>query len=111
MLKVWADVAWSDYCKFFEQNQKKQIKMVHELIKDIERNGEDKGRGQPEPLKYELTGYWSRRIDLANRLVYTDTVPRKPPSWSTEATTSGACSTLSTPTARKSPTATTTADR
>lgn len=44
--------------------------MVHELIRDIERNGEDKGRGQPEPLKYELTGYWSRRIDLANRLVY-----------------------------------------
>ena len=46
------------------------IKMVHELIKDIERNGVDKGRGQPEPLKYELTGYLSRRIDLANRLVY-----------------------------------------
>ena len=44
--------------------------MVHDLIKDIERNGVDKGRGQPEPLKYELTGYWSRRIDLANRLVY-----------------------------------------
>ena len=44
--------------------------MVHELIKDIERNGEDKGRGQPEPLKHELSGYWSRRIDLANRLVY-----------------------------------------
>ena len=46
------------------------IKMVHELIKDIERNGVDKGRGQPEPLKYELTGYLSRRIDLANRLIY-----------------------------------------
>ena len=44
MLKVWADVAWSDYCKFFEENQKKQIKMIHELITDIERNGEDKGR-------------------------------------------------------------------
>ena len=70
MLKIWADVAWDDYCKFFELNQKKQIKMVHELIRDIEHNGEDKGRGQPEPLKYELTGYWSRRIDLANRLVY-----------------------------------------
>ena len=70
MLKVWADVAWSDYCKFFEENKKKQIKMIHELITDIDRNGEDKGRGQPEPLKYELTGYWSRRIDLANRLVY-----------------------------------------
>lgn len=70
MIKVWADVAWNDYCQFFELNQKKQVKMVHELIKDIERNGVDKGRGQPEPLKHELAGYWSRRIDLANRLVY-----------------------------------------
>lgn len=70
MIKVWADVAWNDYCQFFELNQKEQVKMVHELIKDIERNGVDKGRGQPEPLKHELAGYWSRRIDLANRLVY-----------------------------------------
>ena len=44
--------------------------MVHILIRDIERNGVDKGRGQPEPLKYELSDYWSRRIDLENRLVY-----------------------------------------
>ena len=70
MVKIWADAAWNYYCQFFDLNQKKQVKMVHDLIKDIERNGADKGRGQPEPLKYELTGYWSRRIDLANRLVY-----------------------------------------
>ncbi|MBR0099663.1 MAG: Txe/YoeB family addiction module toxin, partial [Treponema sp.] len=70
MLKVWADVAWDDYCKFFELNQKRLIKMVHDLINDIERNGQDKGRGQPEPLKHELSSYWSRRIDSANRLVY-----------------------------------------
>lgn len=70
MIKIWADIAWDGYRQFFELNQKKLIKMVHELIKDIERNGVDKGRGQPEPLKYELAGYWSRRIDLANRLVY-----------------------------------------
>ena len=70
MLKVWADVAWDDYCKFFELNQKKLINMIHDLIKDIERNGQDKGRGQPEPLKHELSSYWSRRIDSANRLVY-----------------------------------------
>lgn len=70
MVKIWADVAWDGYCKFFELHQQKQIKMTHELIKDIERNGYDKGRGQPEPLKHELTGYWSRRIDSENRLVY-----------------------------------------
>ena len=55
MIKVWADVAWNDYCNFFELHQQKLIKMVHELIKDIERNGVDKGRGQPEQLKYELS--------------------------------------------------------
>lgn len=65
MIKVWAD-----YCKFFELHQQKLIKMLYELIKDIERNGADKGRGQPESLKYELSGYYSRRIDSANRLVY-----------------------------------------
>lgn len=70
MVKVWSDLAWSDYCKFFELHQQKLIKMVHELLKDIERNGESKGRGQPEPLKHELVGYWSRRIDSENRLVY-----------------------------------------
>ena len=70
MVKVWADVAWNDYCKLFELHQQKLIKMVHELIKDIERNGVDKGRGQPEPLKHELSGYWSRRIDSESRLVY-----------------------------------------
>ena len=70
MIKIWSDIAWDDYCKFFELHQQKLIKMVHELIKDIERNGEDKGRGQPEPLKHELSEYWSRRIAPANRLVY-----------------------------------------
>ena len=63
MIKIWSDLAWTDYCSFFEKHQKS-------LIKDIERNGVDKGKGQPEPLKHELSGYWSRRIDLANRLVY-----------------------------------------
>lgn len=49
-----------DIAIFFELHQQKQIKMVHILIRDIERNGVDKGRGQPEPLKYELSDYWSR---------------------------------------------------
>lgn len=70
MIINWSDDAWNDYNKLFELHQNKLIKIVHDLIKDIERNGEDKGRGQPEPLKYNLSGYWSRRIDSANRLVY-----------------------------------------
>lgn len=70
MIKIWADIAWTDYCNFFDLHQLKTIKMIHELLKDIERNGFDKGRGQPESLKHELSGYWSRRIDLENRLVY-----------------------------------------
>lgn len=70
MVKVWSDIAWKDYCELFDKHQQKLIKSIHDLIKDIERNGIDKGKGQPEPLKHELSGYWSRRIDTANRLVY-----------------------------------------
>ena len=70
MIKIWSDIAWNGYCQFFEKNQKNLIKSTHDLIKDIERNGTDKGKGQPESLKHELSGYWSRRIDKENRLVY-----------------------------------------
>lgn len=55
---------------FFQQASKSLIKSTHDLIKDIERNGVDKGKGQPEQLKHELSGYYSRRIDQKNRLVY-----------------------------------------
>ncbi len=70
MLKIWSDLAWKDYCDFFDSHQYKLIKSVHDLLKDIERNGVDKGKGQPERLKHGFSDYWSRRIDLANRLVY-----------------------------------------
>lgn len=49
---------------------RKTLKKINELLKDILRNGVDKGIGQPELLKYDLSGYWSRRIDEKNRLVY-----------------------------------------
>lgn len=70
MIKIWSDLAWNDYLDFFNKHQKDLIKSTHELIKDIERNGADKGKGQPEQLKHELSGYYSRRIDQKNRLVY-----------------------------------------
>ena len=70
MVKVWSDLARNDHGEFFTKHQQKMMKNTHDLSKDIQRNGVDKGKGQPEPLKYELSGYWSRRIDIANRLVY-----------------------------------------
>ena len=70
MVEVWSDIAWQDYRKLFNKHQQKLIKGTHDLITDIERNGVDKGKGRPEPLKHELSGYWSRMIDTVNRLVY-----------------------------------------
>lgn len=49
---------------------KTKIKRINMLVKDIERNGAETGIGKPEPLKENLNGYWSRRIDEKNRLVY-----------------------------------------
>lgn len=69
MIKEWSDDAWEEYLNWQEQDKKKW-KKINLLIKDIERNGESEGIGQPEPLKYEWSGYWSRRIDAKNRLIY-----------------------------------------
>lgn len=65
---VWTDESWEDYV--YWQNADKQIvKKINALIKDIKRNPFD-GIGKPEPLKYELSGCWSRRITDEHRLVY-----------------------------------------
>lgn len=68
MKKIWFDEAWEDYL-YWQQQDKKTLKRVNSLIKDIERNYYS-GIGKPEPLKNELQGYWSRRIDDINRIVY-----------------------------------------
>ncbi|MGL4666794.1 MAG: Txe/YoeB family addiction module toxin [Saezia sp.] len=68
MIKLWTDRAWDDY--FYWQSQdKKTLKRVNQVIRDIERNGYD-GIGKPEPLRGDLSGWWSRRIDDSNRIVY-----------------------------------------
>ena len=67
MNKLWADRAWDDYL-YWQQLDKKMVKKINELIKDIERNGFSKGIRKPEPLRYRKA--WSRRIDQENRLVY-----------------------------------------
>lgn len=68
MTKSWDDFAWEDYL-YWQSQDKKTLKRINQLLKDIDRNGYT-GIGKPEPLKGDMKGYWSRRIDDANRLVY-----------------------------------------
>ena len=68
MRKIWDESAWADYLQWQTQD-KKTLKKINELIKDIDRNGYT-GIGKPEPLKGNQSGFWSRRIDEYNRLVY-----------------------------------------
>ncbi len=68
MNKIWSDEAWEDYL-YWQTQDKKTLKRINQLFKDIDRNGYD-GIGKPEPLKHEYQGFWSRRIDDVNRLVY-----------------------------------------
>ncbi len=60
--------AWEDYISWQHQDIK-VLKRINDLIKDIQRNPY-KGIGKPEPLKFDLSGFWSRRIDREHRLVY-----------------------------------------
>jgi len=64
----WDFDAWEDYL-YWQQNDKRMVKRINQLIKDIMRHPFD-GIGKPEPLKENLTGFWSRRIDEEHRLVY-----------------------------------------
>jgi len=66
---VWTDEAWKDYIYWQTQN-KKTLKRINRLLDDIKRNDPFKGIGKPEPLKENLSEFWSRRIDDTNRLVY-----------------------------------------
>jgi toxin YoeB len=61
------DEAWQQYDSWIDD--KRVLKKINSLLKDIQRNG-NTGIGKPEPLKGNLSGYWSRRIDEYNRLVY-----------------------------------------
>lgn len=67
MNKIWSDISWDEYL-YWQQQDKKTLKKINALIKDIERNGNLEGIGKPEPLRYR-PGY-SRRIDQYNRLIY-----------------------------------------
>lgn len=67
MKKIWHDTAWDDYLAI--QSDKRLLKKVNDLLRDIERGGNN-GLGKPEPLKGEWSGWWSRRVDSENRIVY-----------------------------------------
>ena len=68
MKKIWQEEAWEDYL-YWQSQDKKILKKINSLIQDIERHPFE-GIGKPEPLKHDLSGYWSRRIDETNRIVY-----------------------------------------
>ena len=65
---AFTDKAWEEYC-YWQTQDKKRLKRINLLLIDIMRNSFE-GIGKPEPLKNELAGLWSRRIDDTNRLVY-----------------------------------------
>ena len=68
MNKIWHDKAWDEYVEW-QAGDRKTLLKINALLKDIDRNP-FKGIGKPEPLKDNKQGYWSRRIDEVNRIVY-----------------------------------------
>lgn len=66
---VWTEEAWKDYL-YWQLQDRKTLKRINKLIGDVMRNGNMHGIGKPEPLQYDLQGFFSRRIDDTNRLVY-----------------------------------------
>lgn len=68
MQLLWDERAWDDYL-WWQKQDKKTLKRINALVKDIKRNPFE-GIGKPEPLKENLKGWWSRRIDDDNRIVY-----------------------------------------
>ncbi|MFA5233456.1 MAG: Txe/YoeB family addiction module toxin [Sulfurimonas sp.] len=68
MRLIFSDKAWEDYL-YWQQADKQVVKKINNLIKDIKREPFE-GIGKPEPLRHELSGFWSRRITDEHRLVY-----------------------------------------
>lgn len=68
MNKVFADTGWEDYL-YWQTEDRRTLKKINQLINDIVRNGNE-GIGKPEPLSGNLSGYWSRRVNDKDRLIY-----------------------------------------
>lgn len=65
---IFLSPGWEDYLHW-QETDKKILKKINGLIKEIERTPHE-GTGKPEPLKHDLAGWWSRRINLEHRLIY-----------------------------------------
>lgn len=68
MNKAFTDIGWEDYL-YWQTEDRKTLRKINTLLKDIERNGNE-GIGKPEPLTGDLFGFWSRRINQKDRLIY-----------------------------------------
>lgn len=68
MKKSFSDLAWAEYQTWLKEDRR-ILKRINDLLNDIDRNGHS-GIGKPEALRYDLSGYWSRRIDDEHRLIY-----------------------------------------
>lgn len=68
MNKAFTDIGWEDYL-YWQTENRKTLHKINTLLKDIERNGNE-GIGKPEPLTLDLSGFWSRRINQKDRLIY-----------------------------------------
>jgi toxin YoeB len=65
---IFLSPAWEDYL-YWQQTEKSMLRKINSLIREIERTPFE-GTGKPEPLKHNLSGWWSRRLNLEHRLVY-----------------------------------------
>lgn len=68
MNKAFTDIGWEDYL-YWQTEDRNTLRKINTLLKDIERNGNE-GIGKPEPLTGDLSGFWSRRINQKDRLIY-----------------------------------------
>ena len=65
---TFSDEAWDDYL-YWQDTDRSMLRRIHQLIKDVRRSPYE-GIGKPEPLKHQLAGWWSRRIDSEHRFLY-----------------------------------------
>jgi toxin YoeB len=69
MKYIFVDESWEDYL-YWQNTDKKILKRINKLLKDISHNSAAAELGKPEPLKYKYRGFWSRRITDEHRLIY-----------------------------------------